>query len=171
MRLNYYYFYKYLFIYLFGCAGSQLRHAGSFSCGMWDHYLQHANSQLQHVRSSSLTRNRTQTPCIGSTEYLFIYLFIYLNFGCVGSSLQCPGFVLVAARDATLRCGVRASHCDGFSCCRARALGTLASVVVARGLQSAGSVAVAHGLSCSTACGIFPDQDSNPCPLHWQVDS
>ena len=26
----------YLFIYLFGCAGSQLRHAGSFSCGMWD---------------------------------------------------------------------------------------------------------------------------------------
>ena len=28
------------------------------------------------------------------------------------------------------------------------------------------SVVVAHGLSCSTACGIFPDQGSNPCPLH-----
>ena len=25
--------------------------------------------------------------------------------------------------------------------------------------------------SCSTACGIFLDQGSNPCPLHWQVDS
>ena len=24
-----------------------------------------------------------------------------------------------------------------------------------------------HGLSCSAACGIFPDQGSNPCPLHW----
>ena len=26
-------------------------------------------------------------------------------------------------------------------------------------------------LSCSTACGIFPDQGSNPGPLHWQADS
>ena len=33
-----------------------------------------------------------------------------------------------------------------------------------------GSVVVAHGLSCSTTCGIFPDQGSNPCPLHWQAD-
>ena len=45
------------------------------------------------------------------------------------------------------------------------------SVVVARGLQSTGSVVVTHGLSCSTACGIFPDQDSNPCPLNWQEGS
>ena len=28
-----------------------------------------------------------------------------------------------------------------------------------------GSVVVAHGLSCSVACGIFPDQGSNPCAL------
>ena len=43
--------------------------------------------------------------------------------------------------------------------CRAWAVGAQASVVVAQ------------GLSCSAACGIFPDQGSNPCPLHWQVDS
>ena len=30
---------------------------------------------------------------------------------------------------------------------------------------------MAHGLSCSAACGIFPDQGSNPCSLHWQADS
>ena len=30
---------------------------------------------------------------------------------------------------------------------------------------------VAHGLSCLAACGNFPDQGLNPCPLHWQVDS
>ena len=30
---------------------------------------------------------------------------------------------------------------------------------------------MAHGFSCSEACGIFPDQGSNPCPLHWQTDS
>ena len=30
---------------------------------------------------------------------------------------------------------------------------------------------MAHGRSCSAACGIFPDQGSNPCPLRWQADS
>ena len=62
--------------------------------------------------------------------------------------------------------------------CGAWALGARASVVVARRLSSCGSqalecssVVVAHGLSCSMACGIFPDQGSNLCPLHWQVDS
>ena len=39
------------------------------------------------------------------------------------------------------------------------------------GSRCAGSVIVAHGPSCSAACGIFPDQGSNPCPLHWQADS
>ena len=29
-----------------------------------------------------------------------------------------------------------------------------------------GSVVVVHGLSCPVACGIFPDQGSNLCPLH-----
>ena len=48
---------------------------------------------------------------------------------------------------------------SGFSYCGAWALGVQASVVVAR------------GLSCSAACAIFPDQGSNPCPLHWQADS
>ena len=38
-------------------------------------------------------------------------------------------------------------------------------------LERAGSVAVAHGLRCSKVCGIFPDQGSNLCPLHWQADS
>ena len=37
--------------------------------------------------------------------------------------------------------------------------------------QLAGSVVVAHGLSCFVACGILLDQGSNPCSLHWQVDS
>ena len=39
------------------------------------------------------------------------------------------------------------------------------------GSRGAGSVIVAHGPSCSMARGIFPDQGSNPCPLHWQADS
>ena len=39
------------------------------------------------------------------------------------------------------------------------------------GSRRAGSVVVAHRPSCSAACGIFPDQGSNPCPLHWQAES
>ena len=33
-------------------------------------------------------------------------------------------------------------------------------------LQHISSEVVVHGLRCSSACGIFPDQGSNPCPLH-----
>ena len=39
------------------------------------------------------------------------------------------------------------------------------------GSRRAGSVVVAHGPSCSAACGIFPDQGLNLCPLPWQADS
>ena len=34
-----------------------------------------------------------------------------------------------------------------------------------------GSVVAVHGLRCPAECGIFWDQGSNPCPLHWQADS
>ena len=53
---------------------------------------------------------------------------------------------------ATLCCGARASHCSGFSFCGAWALGTQASVVVARGLSSCGSWALQHWLS---SCGTW----------------
>jgi len=33
------------------------------------------------------------------------------------------------------------------------------------------SEAMVHQLICSMAYGIFPDQGSNPYPLHWQADS
>ena len=33
------------------------------------------------------------------------------------------------------------------------------------------SAVVACGCHCPAACGIFPDQGSNLCSLHWQADS
>ena len=51
----------------------------------------------------------------------------------------------------------------------------VASFVAEQTLGTQASVAcvavVANKLSRSAVCGIFPDQRSNPCPLHWQVDS
>ena len=70
------------------------------------------------------------------------------------------------AGGATLHCDVRDSHCGGFSCFRARALGAWAQALGARA-----SAVVVHGFRCSPACGTFLDQGSNPCPLHLQVDS
>ena len=64
--------------------------------------------------------------------YSFICLFIYFG-GCVGSLLLLAGFLQLQQAGATLGCGARASHCGGFSCCGAQALGAQASVVAARG--------------------------------------
>ena len=80
-------------------------------------------------------------------SFFFINLFI---FGCVGSLLLRVGFLQLWRVGATLCCGAWASHCGGFSCCGARALGTWASVVVAGGLSSCGSQALEHRLS---SCG------------------
>ena len=97
----------------------------------------------------------------------FIYLFVYIYF-----QLH---WVLVAARGLSL---VMASRGLLFVAVHGL-LTAVASLVAEHGLQAhglqqlwhAGSVVVVHGLSCSAACGIFPDQGSNLCPLHWQEDS
>ena len=110
------------------------------------------------------------------TPGFLIYLFA---FGCTGSSLLQEGFLQVQSSGLGSSCGARASYSSGFSCSRAWAPGTWASVVAAPGLSScdllalgsADSVVAMHGLSCSEACGIFPDQGSNPCLLYWQADS
>ena len=59
--------------------------------------------------------------------------------------------------------GHSSSRCAGLSLSRVLLLQSTGS-------RRAGSVVVAHGPSCSMACGILPDQGSNPCPLHWQAD-
>ena len=70
----------------------------------------------------------------------FIYIIVHLSFSvfCFLLFWLCRVFVATSGLSLVvasgLRCGARASHCGGFSCCGARALGTQASVVVARGL-------------------------------------
>ena len=74
---------------------------------------------------------------------LFCFNFFFLiYFGCLGSSLLCVGFLQLRRVGATLHCGAQASHCGGFSYCRAQVLGTWASVVVVHGLSSCGSWAL-----------------------------
>ena len=89
-------------------------------------------------------------------RHIFLKYFVYFW----------PCWVLVAVQAFSscgkwglLPSGAWASHWVGLSCYRARAL------------RRVGSVAVAHGLSCPVACGVFPDQGSNQCSLHWQENS
>ena len=70
------------------------------------------------------------------------------------------GLSLVVARSGRVLsgCTAQTSHCSGFSSHRAWAPGHTSSIVVV------------YQLSCLMACEIFPDQGSNPCPLHWQLN-
>ena len=103
--------------------------------------------------------------------FIIIFLINLFIFGCVGSSLLLKSFLQLAAGRGYSSLQRAGFSLRWLSCCRARALGVWASVVVAHGLQSAGLVVVAHRPSCSAACGILPDQGLNLCLLHWQVDS
>ena len=106
-----------------------------------------------------------ETGCRGSGLCFFVclfvcfnfYLFIYLWLSWVFVSVR--GLSLVVASG-----GHSSSRCAGLSLSRRLLLRSTGS-------RRAGSVVVAHRPTCSVACGIFPDQGSNPCPLHWQADS
>ena len=69
---------------------------------------------------------------------LFFFNYFWLHWVFIAtqafSSCSKQGLLFVAAQ---------VSHCSGFSCCRAWALGH--------------TVVEAHGLNCSAACGIFLD--------------
>ena len=91
--------------------------------------------------------------------------FFFLNFIYLFYLWLCWVFVSVPGLSpAVANGGHSSSRCAGLSLSRPLLLRSTGS-------RHAGSVIVAHGPSCSAACGIFPDQGSNPCPLHWQVDS
>ena len=97
-------------------------------------------------------------------EKQMLFFLAALGLGCC-----MPAFSSFGEQRPLSNCDMWASHCDGFSCCRALALGCLGF----RGcsslkLWSMSSVVVVHRFNCPAACGIFPGQVLNPCPLHWQ---
>ena len=90
--------------------------------------------------------------------FIYLYLFIFYFWLC---------WVFVSVRVLSLVAasgGHSSSRCAGLSLSRPPPLRSTGS-------RRAGSAVVAHGPSRSAACGILPDQGSNPCPPHWQADS
>ena len=91
---------------------------------------------------------------------LFFFLILFIIYFCL-----CWVFVSVRGLSLIVASGDHSSsRCPGLSLSRPLLLRSTGS-------RRVGSVIVAHGLSCSAARGIFPDQGSNPCPLHWHADS
>ena len=95
----------------------------------------------------------------------YFYLFIYFFFINLFYLWLCWVFVSVRGLSLVVASGGHSSsRCAGLSLSRPLSLRSTGS-------RRAGSAIVAHGPSCSAACGTFPDQGSNPCPLHRQADS
>ena len=87
----------------------------------------------------------------------FVYLFIYFWLCWVLVSVRGLPPVVASGDHSS-------SQCTGLSLSRPLLLRSTGS-------RRTGSVVVAHGPSRSAACGILPDQGSNPCALHRQADS
>ena len=83
--------------------------------------------------------------CVYVLSFLLCYYFV---IGCAGSLL--PRVVFSS-------CGVGASFCVGL--------------LWSTGSRCTGFHCCGSWAQLPIACGIYLDQDSNPCPLHWQADS
>jgi len=92
------------------------------------------------------------------TFFFFLILLSYLCFAVLGLCCYGRTFSSCGEQGPLVSCGAWASHCRGYFCCRAQALSTWASAVVA------------HRLTCPEACGIFPDKGLNLCPLRCQAN-
>ena len=112
--------------------------------------------------------------------FYFPFLKLYFIFFCLAAlGLHCCAWTFSRCSEQGLlpRGAVWAAHCSGFSFCGAWALGArgqevqpVSSVAAVCRLLSTGSVVAARGRRCPRAWRSLPDQGSNPCPLHWQVD-
>ena len=109
---------------------------------------------IQWRRIAPVVRSLSLLLSLSPKFYWFILSVIH--FDITGSSLLCTVFPSCSKWEllCMVVCGLTA----------------LASLVTEHRLWAQASVVVGHGLSCSSACGILPDQGSNPCPLRWQVD-
>ena len=142
MNCSYIFIDGYLFFYLgWFCHGKKL----VFNWVVFIDFLRLLGS-LSYLERFSLVEEYEKLSC----GFFFLKINLSIYFWLCWVFVAERGLSLVARAGATLCCSARASHCDGFSCCRARTLGARASVVVARALSSCGSRALESSLS---SCG------------------
>ena len=98
-------------------------------------------------------------------------IFTYLLLTLLALHCRARAFFSYSESGLLSSCSGQASHCGGFSYCRARTLGHAGIRAAPPGLQGSDSVVVAHGLNCLATGGIFADQGWNASLLHRKVYS
>ena len=122
---------------------------GEFSLLVFSSHIRYLN-WLIHLKIRNIVYDFTYNCIIIFVSFrifFFFYCFLkFLIYFLAVSGLCCcaQAFSSCSKCGATLHHGARASHCGGFSCCRAWTLGAWASVVAARGLSSCGAWALGH---------------------------
>ena len=101
--------------------------------------LSSLNYLCTFVESVSLMSLFILTPIPYYCSFMLNLFFFLIYFWLCWVFIAVHGLSVVVASGVSLHCGAWASHCSGFSCCRAQDLGAWASVVVARGLSSCGA--------------------------------
>ena len=94
----------------------------------------------------------------------FMFSFLFSFYGSYGYSLKIFEAAKFICQSSLWNCLFLVVL--GLCCCSQAFL-----VAVLRLLIAMASLLVVHRFSCSSAHGTFLDQESNPCPLHRQVDS
>ena len=109
-----------------------------------------------HVYICVCVCQQFRSSCVSSSisPKFYMCVCVYSIFVCVCLAvvglLLCVGFLSLQSAGATLCCSVWSSHCSGFWCWGAQALGTWAALVAAWGCSSCSSWALECGLS---SCG------------------
>ena len=107
------------------------------------------------------------SPFFPCNFYAFIYFLTYISLWWVfAAALRLSPVALSGGHSAAFRLLtvwlLTAEH---------RLQCAWASVVSNPRLQTTSSIVVTHCFCCSLACGIFLDQGSNLCLLHWRENS
>ena len=110
---------------------------------------------------------RIEVPECGLKKFFFKLLKLFIDLWLCWVFIAVRAFSSYNEWGPLSSRGAWAARFAGFSCCRARAVAAQVSVVAACGLSGCDSQALEYPV----ARGTFPNQESNLCPLHRQVDS
>ena len=125
----------------------------------WAHFRVEAKTFLPvgWIEYSSSEANSQRQALLETVFFLCVYSFIVYFLAVLGPCCCMCFFCPCGERVLLCSCSAKALIAEA-SRCRAWALG--------HGLSGCGA-----GLSCSSTCGTFWHQGSNPCLVHWQADS
>ena len=114
-----------------------------------------SNPVMQHVQKHSFLIFSPLDKASQRLLSLLLFFFFWLSWVFVAAH----GLSLAVVSGTTIHCSARASHCSGFSCCRAWALDTCAQQL--------------SGAWAQLLCSIWnlPGPGIETLSLHWQADS